>query len=224
MGYYWEQNKIYILLSIAFFIVWIILIGIMVIDIQIDLASINNEACDNPIAIYFDKESREKCLHLAAEKKSAIVQKITDTFDKNVDAVVKKTKDVKREIKAVDNYYNEIQNKHEQERNSKLDNAKKMYDDVYNLVNTIRVGYKENQDGLVKLVDFYQNTFEYNQKIMAELASQLLKKLVANTFTKKYETQRGNMVSSYDKIRQFLTAFSKESIPELPRDARKGRK
>ena len=99
-----------------------------------------------------------------------------------------------------------------------------MYDDVYNLVNTIRVGYKENQDGLVKLVDFYQNTFEYNQKIMAELASQLLKKLVANTFTKKYETQRGNMVSSYDKIRQFLTAFSKESIPELPRDARKGRK
>ena len=224
MGYYWEQNKIYILLSIAFFIVWIILIGIMVIDIQIDLASINNEACDNPIAIYFDKENRKKCLHLAAEKKSAIVQKITDTFNKNVDAVVKKTKDVKREIKAVDNYYNEIQNKREQERNSKLDNAKKMYDDVYNLVNTIRVGYKENQDGLVKLVDFYQNTFEYNQKIMAELASQLLKKLVANTFTKKYETQRGNMVSSYDKIRQFLTAFSKESIPELPNDARKGRK
>jgi hypothetical protein len=224
MGYYWEQNKIYILLSIAFFIAWIILIGIMVIDIQIDLASINNEACDNPIAIYFDKESREKCLHLAAEKKLAIVQKITDTFDKNVDAVVKKTKDVKREIKAVDNYYNEIQNKREQERNSKLDNAKKMYDDVYNLVNTIRVGYKENQDGLVKLVDFYQNTFEYNQKIMAELASQLLKKLVANTFTKKYETQRGNMVSSYDKIRKFLTAFSKESIPELPNDARKGRK
>jgi hypothetical protein len=59
---------------------------------------------------------------------------------------------------------------------------------------------------------------------MAELASQLLKKLVANTFTKKYETQRGNMVSSYDKIRKFLTAFSKESIPELPNDARKGRK
>ena len=141
-----------------------------------------------------------------------------------MDAVVKKTQDVKKEIKAVDNYYNEIQNNREKARNSKLENAKKMYDDVYNLVNTIRVGYKENQDGLVKLVDFYQNTFEYNQKIMAELASQLLKKLVANTFTKKYETQRGNMVSSYDKIRQFLTAFSEESIPELPNDARKGRK
>ena len=224
MGYYWEQNKIYIILSIAFFIVWIILIGIMVIDIQIDLATLDNDSCDNPIAIYFDKENREKCLRLAAEKKSAIVQKITDTFDKNVDAVVKKTQDVKKEIKAVDNYYNEIQNNREKARNSKLENAKKMYDDVYNLVNTIRVGYKENQDGLVKLVDFYQNTFEYNQKIMAELASQLLKKLVANTFTKKYETQRGNMVSSYDKIRQFLTAFSEESIPELPNDARKGRK
>ena len=224
MGYYWEQNKIYVLLSIGIFIVWFILIGIMVIDIEIDLASLNNNSCDNPIAIYFDKENREKCLHLAAEKKSAIVQNITATFDKNVDAVVKKTRDVKKEIKAVDNYYNEIQNKRKHERNSKLENAKKMYDDVYNLVNTIRLGYKENQDGLVKLVDFYQNTFEYNQKIMEELASQLLKKLVANTFTKKYTTQRDNMVASYDKIRQFLTAFSKESIPELPHDARKGRK
>ena len=28
------------------------------------------------------------------------------------------------------------------------------------------------------------------------------------------------MVKSYDKITQFLAAFSKESVPELPRDAR----
>ena len=59
---------------------------------------------------------------------------------------------------------------------------------------------------------------------MVELASQLVNKLVANTFTKKYDTQRENMVKSYDKIKQFLETFSKEKIPELPRDARKGKK
>jgi hypothetical protein len=74
-------------------------------------------------------------------------------------------------------------------------------------------------------VDDYQNTFEYNQKIMKELASQIFKKLVANTFTKNYGEQRGDMVASYDKIRQFLATFSEDDdIPELPRDARKGKK
>jgi len=196
----------------------------MFIDIQIQIAATNNETCSNPVAMYFDKANREKCLRLAAEKKSAIVHKYTDTFDKNVEGVIKKTDDVLREIKNVENHYNGIQTRKQDERFQKIVTAQKMYNEVYNLVNKIREDYKENQDGLVKLVDYYENTFEYNQKIMVELASQLVNKLVANTFTKKYDTQRQNMVNSYDKIKQFLETFSKEEIPELPRDARKGKK
>lgn len=224
MGYYWENNKIYVILTIAIFIVWLILLGIMFIDIQIEIATANNDACTNPIAMYFDKANREKCLRLAAEKKSKIVQKITKTFDKNVDKVIKHTRDVKSEIKMTNDYFDGLLERKEAERTKKMETARGLYNEVYNLVNKIRADYKENQDGLVKLVDYYQNTFEYNQKIMAELASQLVKKLVANTFTKKYDTQRENMVKSYDKIKQFLAAFSEESVPELPRDARKGKK
>ena len=224
MGYYWENNKIYVILTIAIFIVWLILLGIMFIDIQIEIATADNDTCTNPIAMYFDKANRKKCLRLAAEKKSKIVQKITKTFDKNVDKVIKHTRDVKNEIKMTNDYFDGLLEKKEAERTKKMETARGLYNEVYNLVNKIRADYKENQDGLVKLVDYYQNTFEYNQKIMAELASQLVKKLVANTFTKKYDTQRENMVKSYDKIKQFLAAFSKESVPELPRDARKGKK
>ena len=224
MGYYWENNKIYVILTIAIFIVWLILLGIMFIDIQIEIATADNDACTNPIAMYFDKANREKCLRLAAEKKSKIVQKITKTFDTNVDKVIKQTRDVKSEIKMTNDYFDGLLERKEAERTKKMETARGLYNEVYNLVNKIRADYKENQDGLVKLVDYYQNTFEYNQKIMAELASQLVKKLVANTFTKKYDTQRENMVKSYDKIKQFLAAFSKESVPELPRDARKGKK
>ena len=130
-----------------------------------------------------------------------------------------------KEIKKVDNYYEGIKSKKEQERIKKIETARSLYNDVYNLVQKIRTDYKENQEGLVKLVDYYQNTFDYNQKIMKELASQLLKKLVSNTFTKNYDEQRGNMVASYDKIQQFLATFSKEDrLPDLPRDARKGKK
>lgn len=196
----------------------------MFIDIQIEIATANNDDCTNPIAMYFDKANREKCLRLAAEKKSKIVQKITKTFDKNVDKVIKHTRDVKSEIKMTNDYFDGLLERKEAERTKKMETARGLYNEVYNLVNKIRADYKENQDGLVKLVDYYQNTFEYNQKIMAELASQLVKKLVANTFTKKYDTQRENMVKSYDKIKQFLAAFSEESVPELPRDARKGKK
>jgi hypothetical protein len=224
MGYYWENNKIYVILTIAIFIVWLILLGIMFIDIQIEIATADNDTCTNPIAMYFDKANREKCLRLAAEKKSKIVQKITKTFDKNVDKVIKHTRDVKSEIKMTNDYFDGLLERKEAERTKKMETARGLYNEVYNLVNKIRADYKENQDGLVKLVDYYQNTFEYNQKIMAELASQLVKKLVANTFTKKYDTQRENMVKSYDKIKQFLAAFSEESVPELPRDARKGKK
>ncbi len=224
MGYYWENNKIYVILTIAIFIVWLILLGIMFIDIQIEIATADNDTCTNPIAMYFDKANREKCLRLAANKKSKIVQKITKTFDTNVDKVIKQTRDVKSEIKMTNDYFDGLLERKEAERTKKMETARGLYNEVYNLVNKIRADYKENQDGLVKLVDYYQNTFEYNQKIMAELASQLVKKLVANTFTKKYDTQRENMVKSYDKIKQFLAAFSKESVPELPRDARKGKK
>lgn len=196
----------------------------MFIDIQIEIATADNATCTNPIAMYFDKANREKCLRLAAEKKSKIVQKITKTFDTNVDNVIKQTHNVKSEIKMTDDYFDGLLERKEAERTKKMETARGLYNEVYNLVNKIRADYKENQDGLVKLVDYYQNTFEYNQKIMAELASQLVKKLVANTFTKKYDTQRENMVKSYDKITQFLAAFSKESVPELPRDARKGKK
>ena len=224
MGYYWENNKIYVILTIAIFIVWLILLGIMFIDIQIEIATANNDDCTNPIAMYFDKANREKCLRLAANKKSKIVQKITKTFDTNVDKVIKQTRDVKSEIKMTNDYFDGLLERKEAERTKKMETARGLYNEVYNLVNKIRADYKENQDGLVKLVDYYQNTFEYNQKIMAELASQLVKKLVANTFTKKYDTQRENMVKSYDKIKQFLAAFSEESVPELPRDARKGKK
>lgn len=196
----------------------------MFIDIQIEIATADNDTCTNPIAMYFDKANREKCLRLAANKKSQIVQKITKTFDTNVDKVIKQTRDVKSEIKMTNDYFDGLLERKEAERTKKMETARGLYNEVYNLVNKIRADYKENQDGLVKLVDYYQNTFEYNQKIMAELASQLVKKLVANTFTKKYDTQRENMVKSYDKIKQFLAAFSKESVPELPRDARKGKK
>lgn len=224
MGYYWEHNKIYVIITITIFIVWLILLGIMFIDIHIEISTADNDTCTNPIAMFFDKANREKCLRLAADKKSKIVKKITKTFDKNVDAVIKKTRDVKNEIKMTNDYFDGLLVRKEAERTKKMESVRSLYNEVYNLVNKIRNDYKENQDGLVKLVDYYQNTFEYNQKIMAELASQLVKKLVANTFTKRYDTQRENMVKSYDKITQFLAAFSKESVPELPSDARRGRK
>lgn len=225
MGYYWEQNKIYILLSIVIFIIWLVILGLLFIDINIQIATGDNDTCSNPVAMYFDKANRDKCLRLAAEKKSAVVQKIEKAFEKNVENVIKKTRDVQKEIKKVDNYYEGIKSKKEQERIKKIENARSLYNDVYNLVQKIRADYKENQEGLVKLVDYYQNTFEYNQQLMKELASQLLKKLVSNTFTKNYDEQRGNMVASYDKIQQFLAAFSKEDrLPDLPRDARKGKK
>jgi len=225
MGYYWEQNKIYILISITIFIIWLVILALLFIDINIQLAAGNNETCSNLIAMYFDKANREKCLRLAAEKKSTIIQKIEKSFENNVENVIKKTHDIEKEIKKVDDYYESAQKIKEQEHINKIEAVRSLYNDVYNLVQKIHTDYKENQEGLVKLVDYYQNTFEYNQKIMKELASQILKKLVSNTFTKNYDEQRGNMVASYDKIQQFLATFSKEEpIPDLPRDARMGKK
>jgi hypothetical protein len=225
MGYYWEQNNIYIIISITIFIIWLVILGLLFIDINIELASSNNETCSNPVAMYFDKANREKCIRLAAEKKSAIVQKIEKAFEKNVKNVIKKTNNVKKEIMKVNNYYEDEQAKKDKENTKKIEVARGLYNDVYTLVQTIRNDYKENQEGLVKLVDYYQNIFDYNQKIMKELASQLLKKLVSNTFTKNYSEKRKKMVSSYDKIRQFLAIFSKEKrLSDLPRDARNGKK
>jgi hypothetical protein len=224
MGYYWEHNKIYVILTSVILLLWIVLFGLIYIEVNIELAATDNDKCNNPIAIYFDKANRERCLRLAAKKKSAIVQKIANTFDKNVDAVIKKTKEVKNHIEYMDKYHDESERLKIQKKKNREKIIRDAYNNVYQLVQKIRNDYKENQEGLVKLVDDYQNIFEYNHKVMKELASQIFKKLVANTFTKNYGEQRGNMANSYDKIRQFLAAFSEEDIPDLPRDARKGKK
>ena len=165
MGYYWENNKIYVILTIAIFIVWLILLGIMFIDIQIEIATADNDTCTNPIAMYFDKANREKCLRLAANKKSQIVQKITKTFDTNVNKVIKQTRNVKSEIKMTNDYFDGLLERKEAERTKKMETARGLYNEVYNLVNKIRADYKENQDGLVKLVDYYQNTVLHCESI-----------------------------------------------------------
>jgi len=132
-----------------------------------------------------------------------------------------------RQIKNVENHYNGIKERKENERVQKIETAQKMYNEVYKLVNKIREDYKENQEGLVKLVDYYENTFEYNQKIMVELASQLVNKLVANTFTKN-TIHRGRiwltaMIKSNNfwkhlakkKSRNYRETHAKEKIGEI---------
>ncbi len=82
---YWEFNEVYVLLTAVILIVFAILIYQLALQFQIEISR-ELDDCTNPLAIYFDKDIRNKCLRKQIADKNEDVkkmQKIMKKFDKD---------------------------------------------------------------------------------------------------------------------------------------------
>ena len=67
---YLSLNSIYVIIASIFIILFIILNIFLFINFELELSKSLNDNCENPIAIYFDKSNRERCLTEKITKKN----------------------------------------------------------------------------------------------------------------------------------------------------------
>ena len=180
-------NNVYVVIATIFIILFLILNFYLFINFEIELSKTLNTDCENPIAIYFDKGNRDRCL----------TEKITK---KNETLTSEKT--LKNKSNNLNSYIATL--------NQKITDAKNYYNYVINLVSPEINILNEKIPELNKLNSYINSTFENtintNIQLAIDVGNNLVDSLMQMTYTKKVKDKRKKMVKGYDRIKSYLNS------------------
>lgn len=196
---YWNLNQIYVIITAFVIIGFLILYSVLFIRFQIDVSKDLNRYCENPIGMYFDKASRDRCLTQKITKKNELGG-LTKEFENKIKTVNQNINMLNRKIRETDEYYKYLQTKEVPE----MKMVQSMYEQIQSLFEKIYLSYDgvENQFGTLK-TDF-ETSVNNNVLFAIDLGNNLVDTLVKNTHTKKWKDNRKKMVDSYNKIKSYL--------------------
>lgn len=202
---YWGLNEVYILITVVILVLFIIPIYYLFIQFQIQMAKELND-CTNPLAVYFDKDIRNKCLTagLAKNKDVKKLQEIDKEVREEAKQIRGKFAELAKHDEASNFGYDSLQARALEEEAPQLLAAKQAFLDLSGAVASIKTQYLENTAALKKTMDEYENTFNKNIEFIIGVGNSLVNKLYSNIYTKKFQTKRKAMVDNYNKIRAYL--------------------
>jgi hypothetical protein len=184
-----------------------VLIYQLAIQFQIEISRELND-CTNPLAIYFDKDIRNKCLqkHIANKNENVNkIQKIMKKFDtKTAPSLEKSIQDLVDKNTMSNLNYENVQNMLSQNEAQEILNGKQSLIDLSGVITTIKTQYQENSKDLMNLVNDYENQVNTNIQFIVEVGNSLVNKLLSNVYTKKFEEKRKTMVGQYERIKAYL--------------------
>jgi hypothetical protein len=197
---YWNLNQIYIIITAFVIIGFLIAYFVLFVHFQIDVSKDLNTHCENPIAMYFDKASRERCLTEKITKKNELLG-VTKNFEKKEIATKKVLNAVKQKIKETDEYYEYLKSKDSPE----IKNAETIFSQMQPLFENIYTGYAEIENNFGTLKTDFETSVNDNIQMAIDVGNNLVDTLVKNTYTKKWKDNRTKMVDSYNKIKSYLS-------------------
>jgi oligoendopeptidase F len=196
-----------VLLTAIILIGFAVLIYQLAIQFQIEISRELND-CTNPLAIYFDKDIRNKCLqkHIANKNENVNkIQKIMKKFDtKTAPSLEKSIQDLVDKNTMSNLNYENVQNMLSQNEAQEILNGKQSLIDLSGVITTIKTQYQENSKDLMNLVNDYENQVNTNIQFIVEVGNSLVNKLLSNVYTKKFEEKRKTMVGQYERIKAYL--------------------
>jgi hypothetical protein len=217
---YWNLNQIYIIITAFVIIGFLIAYSVLFVHFQIDVSKDLNTHCENPIAMYFDKASRERCLIEKITKKNEL-SGVTKDFKKKEIATKKVLNAIKRKIKQTNDYYDALLNKDSPE----VKNAETIFSQIQPLFEKIYTGYVEIENKFGTLKTDFETSVNDNIQMAIDVGNNLVDTLVKNTYTKKWKDNRKKMVDSYNKIKSYLSNPSiqpyLDKIKEKPENSEK---
>jgi len=207
---YWGLNEVYILITAVILVIFIIPIYYLSIQFQIEIARELND-CTNPIAVYFDKDIRNKCLlkKLAKNKDVKTLKKIDEKATEDAKNIRDRFNELSLKDQTSNSNYNDQQTRSSETEAPALLAAKQAFIDLSGAVTSIKTQYQENKVNLENIVKDYENTFNNNIEVIVGVGNSLVNKLYSNIYTKKFETKRKRIVDSYNQIRAFLVKVGK---------------
>ena len=229
---YFSLNKIYVLITTIILVGFIIIIRFLVIQFQIEISKQINQINSDPIAIYFDKETRDKVLAKSIIKQNEL-RGPNANFKNDANLIRKNIKTLNTKMKDVRFEFDDLQKRLSEEEAKVLVAAKQTFMDLSGVVSNIKTQYVENKTSLENLIDNYDKTFNNNVELMIAVGNNLADKLASNVYTKKWTNKRNQFVSNYDKIKNYLSdlvnnkkivAEEKVVLKELTKEAREGKK
>lgn len=196
---YWSLNSIYVIIASIFIIFFLILNIFLFINFELELSKSLNTNCENPIAIYFDKGSRDRCL----------TEKITKKNETRVNEIALELKNtvlntnigkLNQRIQDSRNYLNSLLNKVSpeiQKIRGKIPELNKLNDYINN-------NFESGSTAIQTINDEFEKTINTNIQLAINLGNSLVDSLIQMTYTKKVKDKRKKMVDSYDKIKKYL--------------------
>jgi hypothetical protein len=231
---YWEFNEVYVLVTAIILIVFAVLIYQLAVQFQIEISRELND-CSNPLAIYFDNDIRNKCLHEHIATKNEDVkkiQKIMKKFDQDTAPSLEKSMQDLIDKNTLSNLnYENVQDNLSKNEAQEILNGKQSLIDLSGVITTIKTQYQENSKDLMNLVDDYENRVNTNIRFIVDVGNSLVNKLLSNIYTKKFEEKRKTIVDEYQRIKTYLDNLIKTKqidpkdgfLRDLTKDEMKGK-
>ena len=158
---YWSLNNVYIVITVLILIVLSIIYFVLFNKLKIQLSKELNRDCNQPFAIYFDKNNRDRCLTKKINyRDSKYVSQYLDTNVKKIEREIKKintgvvnTNEKVNELnesttlKSKENIVAEIQNS--------FNSVKNQYDTLLNKTNTTITNLETNINYTINILNYY---------------------------------------------------------------------
>jgi len=195
---YWVLNKVYIVVALFIIIGFFIINYMLFIRFEIEVSKELNTDCKNPIAIYFDKEGRDRCLNERIGKSKEF--NTTKDFAQDKTKVLKtKVKDINKRIQETDNYYKEIEKKEYPE----IKNIQNIYPVWVKIYDNILFSFENGQDRMREMKTNFQTSIENIIQIVVDIGNNLVNHLKLKMKVPKWD-KRKKLVNGYEKINKYL--------------------
>jgi len=195
---YWVLNKVYIVVALFIIIGFFIINYMLFIRFEIEVSKELNTDCKNPIAIYFDKEGRDRCLNERIGK-SKEFNTIEDYAKDKTKLIETKVKDINKRIQETDNYYKEIEKREYPE----IKNIQNIYPGLVKIYDNILFSFENGQDRMSEMKTNFQTSIENIIQIVVDIGNNLVNHLKLKMKVPKWD-KRKKLVNGYEKINKYL--------------------
>jgi hypothetical protein len=192
-------NNVYVVIATIFIILFLILNFYLFINFEIELSKSLNTNCENPIAIYFDKGNRDRCLTEKITRKNETLT-VDKTFQNKKFNLNSYIATLNQKITDAKNYYNYVINLVSPEIN--ILNGK--IPELNELNSYINSTFENSSSVITNMNAEFENTINSNIQLAIDVGNNLVDSLIQMTYTPKVKDKRKKMVDSYEKIKTYL--------------------
>ena len=206
---YWVLNKVYVIVALFIIIGFCVIHYLLFVNLRIKVSKELNVDCKNPLAIYFDKGERDRCLTEKIAKTNEF-NHVTKNLENKKQNSEQNVKTMNAKMAEIDNYYKNLQT----EKNPKIVTMQKLSSLVTKIYENIYFIFENSQTNMEKIKTDFETSLENIIQNVVNIGNDLVNNLKLKVKIPKWD-KRKPLVDGYEKIKKYLN--NKKIKPYLDR-------